>query len=199
MDSCCESCGSALANAQDVCGSQQCVSARQLTPGEASRTVAQRVAHVQDRARMRIARLGFRPYNVDLVWSKWSGEERGAGFEKVMKRTPLVPSPVVVDLSTVSMSAVATGVLPMGSIRIEKVSVCFTSDQLLGRLLGEGGTPEPYDFYYEVYEDGRSGTAQRMKFRPASHPNRKKYGWQIVLERIIGDADRAGKPVEAKP
>lgn len=198
MDTCCESCGSALANAQDVCGSQQCSIGVQLTPAQAVRTLAQRVAGAQDRARQRMVRLGFRPYNVDLVWSKWSGDERGAGYESVMKRTPLVPNPVVVDLSTVSMSAVATGILPMGSIRIEKVSACFTSDQLLGRLLGEGGTPEPYDFYYEVYEDGRSGTAQRMKFRPSSHPNRKKYGWQVVLERIIGDAKRDGTPVEAK-
>lgn len=171
---------------------------RQLTPAQASRSVAQRVMRSQDKARQKVANLGFRPYNVDLVWVKWTGIERGQGFEQVHKRISLVPNPKLVDLSTINMSAVATGVLPMGSIRLDKISGCYTSDQLLGRLLPDG-TPEPYDFYYEVWEDGRSGTAERMKFRSAATPTRRPYGWQVTLERISKDGPRAGGVTEPVP
>lgn len=202
----CSSCGAlpnqecACAAQTEPCGPGPCEDRpfAQLTPEAAANTVANRVMRSNDRARQVLVRLGFRPYNIDLVWSKWTGPERGAGYENVQKRVSLVPNPRVVDLTSINMGPVATGILPMGSIRLERVSGCYTSDQLMGRLLGEGGTPEPWDFYYEVYEDGRSGQAERMKFRPASTPHRRAYGWQITLERISQDADRDGTASGAK-
>ncbi len=171
----------------------------QLTPAQASSTLAQRVMRSQDRARQKIARLGFRPYNVDLVWVKWTGTERGQGFEKVHLRVPLVPNPKLVDLSTINLSAVSTGILPIGSIRLDKISGCYTSDQLYGRLFADKGTPHPFGFYYEVYEDGRGGVAERMKFRPVATPTRRAYGWQITLERISQDGERDGTTTEPAP
>ncbi len=171
----------------------------QITPAQAKSSIAQRVMRAQNRARQKVARLGFRPYNVDLVWVKWTGVERGQGYEEVFLRTPIVPSPELVDLSSINLSAVSTGILPLGSIRLNKINGCYTSDQLAGRLRGENGTPHPFDFYYEVYEDGRNGTAERMKFRPVAQPTRRPYGWQITLERISQDGERDGTPAEPAP
>lgn len=171
---------------------------KQLTPGQARRTVAQTQARTIDRARQTLTRLGFRPYNVDLVFTKWSGATRGDGIEQVFKRIAITPSPKLIDLSSISMSPVATGVMPMGSIRLDKISVCYTSDVLMGRLAGDK-TEEPYGFHYEVYEDGRTGTSERMKFRPSAQPTRRPFGWTVTLERISEDPKRDGTPAGAEP
>lgn len=184
--------------ASDPCIGDPCAPVPQLTPEQAKTSIAARIAASINRSRLSMQRMGFRPYNVDLVWITWTGRERGAGFEKPLKRTHLTPSPIVTDLTSIAMSVVATGVLPVGSVRLDKVSTCFTSDELLGRI-GENGPPEPIDFYYEIYEDGRNGASERMKFRPSSQPHRKKYGWTITLERMSGDAERDGTPAEVKP
>ncbi len=169
-----------------------------LTPGQARVSVANRTARQIDRARQQLVKQGFRPYNVDLVFTKWTGATRGDGTEQEYKRIALTPSPKVIDLSAVTLGPVATGVMPMGSIRLDKVSACYTSDILEGRLdpAHAAGTPEPFGFYYEVYEDGRNGTAERMKFRLTAK-NKKPFGWSLLLERISQDAARDGTPAGA--
>lgn len=173
------------------------VALKQLTPDEARRTIVHRQQKHIDRARQQLVKIGLRPYNVDLVWVAWTGDERGDGYEKIIKRISLVPNPVVVDLTSINMSVVATGVLPVGSVRLEKVSACYTSDALLGRL---AEAPKArFEFYYEIWEDGRTGPSDRMKFRPSSTPYRDLYGWKISLERISQDGTRDGKPSEVAP
>lgn len=193
----CEAIAVAIAVDGRLCPPDPCsdgVVPAQLTPAQAYASVANTTARVVDIARQSLVTQGFRPYNVDLVWSKWLGGERGRGEEKSYKRIAITPSPRVTDLTSINMSPVSTGVLPVGSLRLDRISACFTSDILMGRLAAQEGTAEPYDFYYEVYEDGRSGTSQRMKFKPASQPHRKSFGWVITIERISADAARDGKP-----
>ena len=187
---CESSVGEPCGDSSDPCGDRS--KFQQLTALQARTTTAQRLSKVMDRANQRMVQLGFRPYNVDLVWSRWTGGERGAGFEEPFKRVAITPSPIVTDLSNIALSPVATGILPMGSLKLDRIGVCYTSDELMGRLTGEPGTPEPFDFYIEVREDGRSGTGDRMKFRPSTTPHRGLYGWSMSIERISADAARDG-------
>jgi hypothetical protein len=53
--------------------------------------------------------------------------------------------------------------------------------------------PEPFDFFYEIVEDGRGDDpAVRRRFRPANDPMRRagKLDWIVVLERASEDRSR---------
>lgn len=79
-----------------------------------------------------VQKFGLRPYDVTLVWIRWSGSERGAGKPKVLREVQMIPAPEVIDLTGVSMSPVSVGILPVGSVRLQKVSSSFTADDLRG-------------------------------------------------------------------
>ena len=168
-----------------------------LTAERARRSLAHRLGKRVDRIRQLATRLGIRPYRVFLVWTKFTGEERGEGNEGLIKRLEILPTPKLIDLSNVTFSPVAVGTLPIGAIRLERVSVSFTEDVLMGRQVPEAHEvpPEPYDFFYEVVEDGRGDNpAERKKFRMVGTPHRHAGGvhWRLTLERISEDMKRDG-------
>lgn len=163
---------------------------RALSSGEAKKTLVNRLGPRVDRLRQISTSRGLRPYRVSLVWTQFAGEERGDGAEKEIGRIELLPTPKVISLDAVAMSPQAAGMVPMGSIRVEKISVTYTLDQLKGRMLPtphEAHIPQNVQFYYEVKEDGR-GDAQPevMHFRLAADPFRRagKIDWVVNLERI---------------
>lgn len=178
---------------------------RNLTSAEARNSLANRLSRVVDRGRQVDARLGNRPYQVFLCWTKWGGEERGEGLEEVVCRIPIVPTPVVADLTSVSLSPFGGGILPVGSVRVTEISVTYSLETLAGRVVPgkEDQVPHPYDFFYEVVEDGRhelcEGKPIRPRFRLLSTPflDAPKQQWVIVLERQSGDMGKDGKPTKA--
>lgn len=179
---------------------------RNLTPSEARNSLANRLARVADRGRAIDARLGNRPYQVFLCWTRWSGDERGEGLEEVVCRIPIVPTPVVADLTSIALSPFGAGVLPVGSVRVTEVSVTYSLETLMGRVVPnrrEDQVPHPYDFFYEVVEDGRhqacDGPPARPRFRLLSSPflDAPKQQWVLVLERQSGDMGKDGKPTNA--
>jgi hypothetical protein len=143
-----------------------------------------------DRVRQVATRFGLRPYRVFLVWTQFGGAERGEGTEREVARIEILPAPKVISLDSVALAPQTAGILPMGSIRVEKISVSLTLDQLKGRMIPvphEDHIPVTYSFHYEVREDGRGDTAvEIMKFRLASDPFRRagKIDWVVNLERI---------------
>jgi hypothetical protein len=157
-----------------------------------------------DRARQMQVRLGLRPYNVDLVWSKWSGGARGKGTETIVVREPLTPTPVVT--LQIDRESTAGGYNESGSMTVTEISVRYTSDELSGILSKRicelhcvEEVPQPYDFYYEVTEDGRGDDpAARRKFMIAGAPAREAFQWTVKLERMSVDNKRNGKP-EGEP
>lgn len=197
---------------------------RQLSALEASRTLAARFAPTVDRLRQKLTEFGLRPYNTFLTWTRWGGSERGEGDEVILRRLPLLPNPLVEDLTGISLQPQTFGVLPVGSVRISKVSARYAQDLLMGLVLPcdpqasfesqlAGGppidptaiaiatesVPEPYEFFYEIVEDGRSNDGRpphRARFRPLSNPFRSasEVEWTIVLERVSEDMDRRGNP-----
>jgi hypothetical protein len=191
-----------------------------LTPRQAGNTLAHRLAPRVDRLRQFATRFGLRSYKVYLVWTRWAGEERGTGVESEVARMEILPTPVVTNLDTVAYRFFSGGVLPVGSISVKKISALYTSDQLRGlavpgacfveendpprpssaRAIEPHATslPDPLDFYWEVWEDGRGDDpADRMKYRLSAVPWRHAGGveWEAVLERVSVDAKRDGKSV----
>ncbi len=94
------------------------------------------------------------------------------------------------------------GTLPVGSVKVEEISAQeFNVDKLQGHTLPGGlvdHIPEPYNFFYEVVEDGRSGIVEeRSKFRLLNLPFRRpgKLDFTIMLERVSEDRNRLAKNV----
>lgn len=174
---------------------------RQITPSEAKRTIASRLAPVVDRVRQVVVRVGLRPYNVFLVWTRWGGIVRGKGEESVIVREPLTPTPKL-DLTGLERASGAAGYVETGTATLAKVSTTYTSDELSGLLSDRlrelhkvEQVPEPLDFYYEVVEDGRGDVPPaRRRFRLSAAPSRASFTWTVKLERMNQDATRDGKP-----
>lgn len=173
---------------------------RPLTPDEAKRSLANRLGRRVDGLRQRAVRLGLRPIRVFLVWEKFTGGERGAGERQLLRRIEILPTPKVDDLSNVGLHPMIAGVVQDGTVRVSKISSSFTYDQLRGLFVPEAHEdqiPEPYDFYWEMYEDGRGDPDPvRQKFRVSGQPSRRagKVDWMVTLERVSGDNDRHGHP-----
>jgi len=178
---------------------------RPLSPKEARGSLANRLGKVVDRARQIDVRLGIRPYQVFLVWVKWDGESRGDGVQTVICRHPLTPTPVVSDLTAMQKRPYSVGVTLDGNIRVTEVSTSYTLEVLSGWTLpdkGEDQVPQPFDFFYEVVEDGRHcDPAERKRFRLATAPflDAPNQQWILSLQKESGDMGRDGKPVNKTP
>jgi hypothetical protein len=172
---------------------------RLLSAGEAKNSLMARMARVKDRASQIEVRLGMRPYEVHLVWTKWTGDERGDGVQRIVCRMPLLPVPKVEDMS-ISRNPFAAGRYPVGSVRVSSISTTYTRELLEGRVLPEKReleVPEPYDFFWEIVEDGRHGTCPlRRRFQPTAEPSldAENQQWIVVLEKQSGDMERNGQP-----
>ncbi len=174
---------------------------RQLSPGEAKTSLAARLAGRVDRLRQIDVRMGFRPYQVFFVWTTWDGPERGDGNQRVVCRKPMLPNPVVQSMDGLSKFNGGGGNYPVGSVRLTEVSACYTLEMLKGIVLPdnpEDRVPHPYQFFFEIVEDGRHGPeAERKRFNLAAEPHLDSgnFQWVLVLAKSSGDMGRDGKPV----
>lgn len=199
---------------------------RALTPAEAKKTFANRFGPTADRLRQFATKFGVRPYRCFLTWTKWVGgtaddAERGEGVEVIVARAEILPTPRVVSLDNLALSPFHAGVLPVGSVRVDRISLAtFTEDSLLGKAVpsnaflqdgqtpvdasalpfgekpGEKHIPEPFEFFWEIVEDGRGDDpAKRARFRPLNRPFRRagKVDYSIMLERTSEDRTRDDK------
>jgi hypothetical protein len=184
---------------------------RALTPEQAKRTLVNRFGRRADRLRQIATNKGVRPYRVFLTWTKWgvtSEDERGDGKEVLVRQIEILPTPRVRSLDNLSFSIQHAGVIPVGSLRVDRISIHrFTEDVLLGVAypddplpFGEDARekhiPQPYEFFYEVVEDGRGDNPpKRRRFRPMNTPHREAGGvhWTIMLERVSQDRTRDNK------
>lgn len=168
-----------------------------LTPTQARATLTNRLGRVADNVRQLATTLGARPYRAFLVWTRWDGEERGEGIEHEVRRIEILPTPRLSSLDAVTFSLYHAGTLPVGSVKLDRISVVqFTQDLLTGNWLPlphEDFIPEPYEFFYEVVEDGRGDDPPvRSKFRLLSTPFRRatQVDWTVMLERVSVDRNR---------
>jgi len=140
-----------------------------------------------------------------MVWSRWTGEERGEGDECILRRWELIPTPKM-DLSSISYTGTHVGRVPNGMVHMSEISLDFKADQLQGLWTPQGEAedilPEPNDFYYEVVEDDRNENCnQRAKYRIAAFPflDAEAFMWRVTLERMSEDNERSGRTPFAAP
>lgn len=178
---------------------------RPLTPAQARGSLANRLGRVVDRARQIDVRIGNRPYQVFLVWTKWEGAARGDGNQVVVCRHQLVPTPVVSDLTAMQKKPLSAGVALDGNLRITEISTTYTMDVLQGWTIpekGEDQVPQPLDFFWEVVEDGRHcDPTERKRFRVSSAPflDVPNQQWVVMLQKMGGDMGRDGQPQNVTP
>lgn len=188
---------------------------RPLTPQQARNSLAHRFGRRADSLRQLATRFGIRPDRVFLVWTRWSGARRGEGDETVTHRVEILPTPRVSDVTSLARRPWSVGILPEGTLRVDRISVYFTEDHLSGLVIpsspptvipsGEqvAGTPvEPRedpqrDFFWEIAEDGRGDALpDRRRFRLFAKPNRAagSVEWAALLEPVSEPVNREGKP-----
>jgi hypothetical protein len=185
---------------------------KQLDPSGASRTLLSRLGGkpgklgVVDRVRQIATKLGDRPYNVDLVWVRWTGVRIGIGTEDIEARVPVVPNPVVTDLTAVTHNPYSAGILPVGTVRVSEVSPGQYSDDLLRGFILPDKSPRPanVEFFWELRFDGRNTgiePTQRARFRVLGTPFYDADNLQVVclLERASEDPSRLGTGLPALP
>jgi hypothetical protein len=168
-----------------------------LTGDDLKCSLAISLIPVADDLRDLLTQTGMRPYVVHFVRTRWSGGSRGDGVEQVVYDAPILPTPLVSDLSALNEIVNPVGLDEVGGIVLSEVSGAYTEEQLLGR--GAGGEPIPPDeqFYYEIEftrTDGRPAERRRFFIRSAPSYQPSKFQWTVSLERSHEDRTRLGEP-----
>lgn len=125
------------------------------------------LADVVDPARDVATQLGFRPWQVMRVWTRWTGSVCGEGIEEVAREEPILPTPAIDDGVT-GLQALAQAIngREEGQLTITEVSMHYTEEELRG---GELAANEA--FFYEVrYIHRRDRTNVRRRFTLAKPP-----------------------------
>lgn len=107
-----------------------------LSPAQARATLAHRFTSKVDKLRTRLTSFGLRSKRVFLVWTHYSGEERGEGVETVHARVELWPTPKVAEYTALLRNPYSAGVYPEGSVRVSEISAgAYTTDMLRGLII----------------------------------------------------------------
>lgn len=186
-------------------------------PEAAKQTLAHRLTPIADRLRQLNTRFGLRAQRVFLVWTEWTGAERGEGEEKLLVELELLPTPRHTDFGAVGRRPYSAGIFSEGSVRIDQISAgAYTSDILMGLTIPLKTTTAPradrgadvnspdgiekrsnkrIDFWWEIQEDGRGDSpAARQRYRVYGSPNRDegKLYFSVNLERADEARNRLG-------
>src|SRR5689334_10543435 len=115
---------------------------RPLAPGQFEHTLAARLGPVADKIRQIATNMGARPYRVYLVWTISGGAERGEGVERLVHEEELLPTPLVLDLTSIALQPYSAGKLPVGSVKVSQISTSYGEDVLSGVILPNGTKPD---------------------------------------------------------
>ncbi len=142
-------------------------------------------------------KFGNRPYRVRMIRTRWSTGRRGSGIESVMYERDILPTPLVVDMSSLTEALTAVGINEQGTVQLQEISGRYTEDDLLGTD-PHGNPPGPGDsVYYEIQFYGRDGNKnEKRRFTQQSAPFYKASGfqWNITLVSYNENRDRNGGP-----
>lgn len=142
--------------------------------------------------------LGLRTYEVSLVWTRWTGGERGVGNEFVVQVLPLLPTPKLSDLSSLELQLKEIGSNEQGTLTVTELSSRYTEDLLLGRagpLVSGEAIPPDVNFFWEVFLPSKRGEGIRRRFTPASAPSKRpdSFDWEIRLMQQDEARQRDGR------
>ena len=142
--------------------------------------------------------LGARPYQINLVWTRWSGGERGCGAEDIVGVHRLLPTPKVGDMNRMRKELSPIGIDEVGELYVSELSPRLSEDTLMGRdLVVTRGCPIPTDvnFYWEVFFPTASGSGPRRRYVPksAASLNATRFQWTINLLKASEDRTHMGE------
>lgn len=167
------------------------------TPELLKNSLARKLVPVVDRARDIATRLGARPYRVRIVRTNWTGDRRGAGIEQVVSTQELVPTPKVIDVSTLAEVVTPIGTTEIGLVQLQQVSGRYTEEFLSG-VDPDGRPPAPTDdVFYEIEffrTDGRQSDKHRFALANAPYYNATKVQWLVTLDAQVEKRRRDGRP-----
>lgn len=191
----CSAC-SQLPQAQRPFGCQACLFT--LVDGVAGHTLIDSLVPTIDCARDLYTSLGLRTYQVSLVWTRWSGGERGVGQETVALVRTVLPTPKLAGLGGVQIELKELGSSEQGSIELSQISLSYSEDMLLGRAgVVPEGQPIPFDvsFFWELALPLGGGHSIRRRFTPSSPPERRggSLDWLVRLIEAEGARLRDGR------
>ena len=135
-----------------------------------------------------MSRAGLRPYQVKIVRARSTGQrQRGDGPTEIVGEWPLLPTPMVGDLTALSEMLMSDQRREQGTILLSEISLQYPESVLMG--LGSTGAPIPAGefFYYEIRPfDGSGRPTQARRFEPDSAPSydATKAMWSITLRRL---------------
>lgn len=164
-----------------------------------SNTLARKLIGTVDQLRDLNTRLGFRPYEVRVIRTRWTGGERGVGQEIVIFDEAILPTPLISSLDGVRRIVNLVGLDEIGTVQLSQVSGRYAEGYLTGT--DEEGYPLDVDteFYFEVVFPTPGSVADgapRRRFFPASAPSYDagKFEWTLTLQRSHVDRRSDGRP-----
>lgn len=138
---------------------------------------------------------GARAYQVSLIWTRWSGGERGEGVEEVIRRELILPTPKVAELTSLRRDLQPIGIDEVGSLRVSEISPRFNEDILVGRSDSGEPIPEDQSFFWEIEfqrPPGQQGVRRRFTTKSTPSYDPLRFQWQIDLLRSSEERTRSG-------
>lgn len=141
--------------------------------------------------------LGARTRIVRMIWTSWSGGERGVGQEMVDREVVLTPLPTVKNVEDLSVELQNIGSTEVGVVELTGISTRYSENFLTGKA--QDGTPVPKDqnFYYEIEDPDVSLFPVKRRFTMKGPPDRDDldFMWKVKLVRTAQDrTPQAGVP-----
>jgi hypothetical protein len=168
----------------------------EVTTQTLKKGLAQKLIPVADSIRNLYTKFALRPYKVSIIKVRWSSGERGIGTPLIEKQIVILPTPRVLDLSTMTEIVNPVGLDEIGMIGVTEITGKLSDDEL--RFLDKDGAGPGLDeeVYYEIEFPKPDGTSAKRRFflRSAPHYFADKFYWMIRLERSHEERDRNGDP-----
>lgn len=171
----------------------------QLNGIDLSRTLARQLISTVDSVRDLATQLGFRPYAVHMVRTKWSGGERGIGQEFVISDEPLLPTPLLLGLDGVSRIVQPVGLDEVGGCQLTQISGRYAEGFLTGTDEDGNAVDPDVQYYFEIIFPTPGSIldgAPRRRFYAANAPtyDASKFEWRVTLQRSHSDRRNDGSP-----
>jgi hypothetical protein len=167
------------------------------TPAFLRDSLAQKLVPAVDKIRDIYTQLGARPYRVRILRTRSSGPRRGVGVEQVIHELELLPTPLVVDMQSLSEMLSPVGRYEQGVVQLQYVSGRYTEEILLG-VGPNGGQVAPNEtVYYEIEffrRDGSPSEKRRFVVDAVPYYNALKFQWFVNLVAASERRARDGSP-----
>jgi hypothetical protein len=159
-------------------------------------SLGQRLIPVVDRVRDIATVLGTRPYRVRIVRTRFAGPRRGVGVESVVHQMDILPTPKVVDMTTLTELVTPVGVNEQGTIQLQEVSGRYTEEQLMGVGPNGDAIASNEAVYFEVEFFRRDGSPSELRrFQRDSIPfyDAGRVQWIVTLVSVVENRARSGQ------